>query len=185
MPQTATIKSLPAAFRMMKAMQAERVEWGEDYREGARHAIAARPRGRMDQLIDDHLERMVELGRADQRNGSHRRWLLTELGAIELAVPHTRTFSALRVVRAYARRSRNVDRMILTCFVLGLSTRKADQAVIKADLHRIMNAGPLPKARFGCPLLRRSLAGGLPQSGRLPARRSRRPAHLLPLSDPP
>jgi hypothetical protein len=32
MPQTATIKNLPAAFRMMKAMQAEDVEWDEDYR---------------------------------------------------------------------------------------------------------------------------------------------------------
>jgi hypothetical protein len=40
MPQTATIKSLPAAFRMMKAMQAAGVEWGEDYRAGARHAVA-------------------------------------------------------------------------------------------------------------------------------------------------
>jgi hypothetical protein len=35
MPQTATIKSLPAAFEMLKAMQAEGVEWGEDYRAGA------------------------------------------------------------------------------------------------------------------------------------------------------
>jgi hypothetical protein len=34
MPQTATIKSLPTAFRMMKAMQAEDVGWGEDYRQG-------------------------------------------------------------------------------------------------------------------------------------------------------
>ena len=33
MPQTATIKSLPAAFRTMQAMQAEGVEWGEDYRQ--------------------------------------------------------------------------------------------------------------------------------------------------------
>jgi len=31
MPPTATIKSLPAAFAMMKAMQAEDVEWGESY----------------------------------------------------------------------------------------------------------------------------------------------------------
>jgi hypothetical protein len=30
MPQTATITSLPAAFEMMKAMQASGVEWGED-----------------------------------------------------------------------------------------------------------------------------------------------------------
>jgi hypothetical protein len=36
MPQTATIKSLAAAFAMMKAMQAEGVEWGEAYRQGTR-----------------------------------------------------------------------------------------------------------------------------------------------------
>ena len=32
MSRTATIKSLPGAFRMMKAMQAQGMEWGEDYR---------------------------------------------------------------------------------------------------------------------------------------------------------
>jgi putative transposase len=130
MPQTATIKSLPAAFRMMKAMQADGVEWGEDYRQGARGAVAALLRGRMDQLIDEHLERMAELGQADRRNGCYRRWLLTELGDIELAVPRTRSFSALKVVRAYARRAKNVDRMILACFVLGLSTRKVAAALL-------------------------------------------------------
>jgi hypothetical protein len=51
MPQTATIKSLPAAFAMMKAMQAEGVEWGEDYRGVARQALAELLEGRMDQLI--------------------------------------------------------------------------------------------------------------------------------------
>jgi hypothetical protein len=73
MPQTATIKSLPVAFEMLKAMQAEGVEWGEDYRQGARQAVAELLRGRMDQLIDEHLERMAELGRADRRNGCYRR----------------------------------------------------------------------------------------------------------------
>lgn len=130
MPQPATIKSLPGAFRMMKAMQAEGVEWGEDYRAGARQAVAELLRGRMDQLIDQHLERMAELGRADRRNGCYTRWLLTELGMIELHVPRTRTFSALRVIRAYARRARDVDRMILACFVLGLSTRKVAAALL-------------------------------------------------------
>jgi transposase-like protein len=130
MPQTATIKSLPAAFRMMKAMQAEGIEWGEDYRGSARQAVAELLRGRMDRLIDDHLERMAERGRADRRNGCYTRWLLTELGAIELHVPRTRTFSALKVVRAYARRARDVDRMILACFVLGLSTRKVATALL-------------------------------------------------------
>jgi transposase-like protein len=130
MPQTATIKSLPAAFAMMKAMQAEDVEWGEDYRGAARQALAEILEGRMDQLIDAHLERMAELGEADRRNGCYTRWLLTELGMIELHVPRTRTFSALKVVRAYARRAKDVDRMILACFVLGLSTRKVAVALL-------------------------------------------------------
>jgi putative transposase len=130
MPQTATIRSLPAAFRMMKAMRAEGVEWGEDYREAARHALAELLEGRMAQLIDQHLERMTELGHADRRNGCYPRWLLTELGEIELAVPRTRTFSALKVVRAYARRAKDVDRMILACFLLGLSTRKVATALL-------------------------------------------------------
>jgi len=86
MPQTATIRSLPGAFRMMKAIQAEGVEWGEDYRQGARQAVAELLRGRMDQLIDEHLERMAELGQADRRNGCYTRWLLTELGMVELHV---------------------------------------------------------------------------------------------------
>jgi putative transposase len=130
MPQSATIKSLAGAFRMMKAMQADGVEWGEDYRGAARQALAQLLEGRMAETIDRHLERIAERGQADRRNGCYRRWLLTELGQIELAVPRTRTFSALRVVRAYARRVRDVDRMILACFVLGLSTRKVARALL-------------------------------------------------------
>jgi putative transposase len=140
MPQTATIKSLPAAFAIMKAMQAEGVEWGEDYRQGARHAVAELLRGRMDELIDQHLERMAEVGQADRRNGCYRRHLLTELGVIELAVPRTRTFSALKVVRAYARRAKDVDRMILACFMLGLSTRKAAIALLPVLGRRVSPA---------------------------------------------
>src|SRR5690606_6592113 len=49
---------------------------------------------------------------------------------IELEVPRTRRFSALEVVRAYARRAAHVDRMILACFVLGLSTRKVAIALL-------------------------------------------------------
>ena len=130
MPQTATIKSLPAAFRMMKAMQADDVEWGEDYRGAARQALAELLEGRMAETIDRHLERMAEVGAVDRRNGCYTRWLLTELGMIELHVPRTRTFSALKVVQAYARRARDVDRMILACFLLGLSTRKVATALL-------------------------------------------------------
>ena len=130
MPQAATITSLPAAFEMMKSMQAEGVEWGEDYRVAARKALAELLEGRMKERIEEHLGRMAELGCADRRNGYYHRWLLTELGAIELAVPRTRTFSGLQVVRAYARRVHHVDRMILACFVLGLSTRKVATALL-------------------------------------------------------
>ena len=69
MPQTATIKSLPAAFRMMKAMQADDVEWGEDYRGAAPQALAELLEGRMAETIDRYLERLAERdqGRPAQR----------------------------------------------------------------------------------------------------------------------
>ncbi len=50
---------------MMKAMQAQGIEWGEDYRNAAGAALKEVLQGRM-----------------------------AELGEIELAVPRTRTFSA-------------------------------------------------------------------------------------------
>jgi transposase-like protein len=80
--------------------------------------------------VDRHLAEMARLETADRRNGSYSRWLLTELGEIELSVPRTRTWSALQVVRAYARRAAHIDRMILACFVLGLSTRKVAIALL-------------------------------------------------------
>jgi hypothetical protein len=87
MPQTVTIKSLPVAFEMLKAMQAEGVEWGEDYRAGSRHALAELLEGRMGETIDRHLERMAERGEADRRTGACPRWLLAELSMIERDVP--------------------------------------------------------------------------------------------------
>ena len=39
MPQAATITSLPGAFRMMKTMGAEGIEWGEDYRAATATAL--------------------------------------------------------------------------------------------------------------------------------------------------
>ena len=47
-----------------------------------------------------------------------------------LAVARTRTMSANEVVKAFARRSPSVDRLILRCFTLGLSTRKVGEALI-------------------------------------------------------
>jgi len=140
MPQAATIKSLPRAFRMMKRMQAQGIEWDEDYRPAAGAALKEVLEGRMVAGIDRHLADMAERGESDRRNGTYHRWLMTELGEIELAVPRTRRWSALAVVRAYARRARHIDRMILACFVLGLSTRKVAIALLPI-LGRRISAG--------------------------------------------
>ena len=140
MPQAATIKSLPRAFRMMKAMQAQGIEWGEDYRQSAAAALTDILHGRMASTIDRHLEDMDRLDEADRRNGTYPRWLMTELGEIALSVPRTRRFSALTVVRAFARRAPHIDRMILACFVLGLSTRKVAIALAPVLGRRISAA---------------------------------------------
>jgi transposase-like protein len=113
MPQAVTITSLPRAFELVKGMQAQGLEWGEGYRSLGRDALAAILHGQMSQAIDAHLDRMAALDQADRRNGSYRRHLLTELGEIELAVPRTRRFAPSAVLRAYARRAKPLDRMIL------------------------------------------------------------------------
>jgi putative transposase len=130
MPQAVTIASLPRAFELVKGMQAQGLEWGESYRPLGRQMIAAVLAGQMAQSIDEHLDRMAALDEADRRNGSYRRHLLTELGEIELAVPRTRRFAPIAVLRAYARRAAQLDRMILSCFVLGLSVRKVSEALL-------------------------------------------------------
>ncbi len=130
MPQAVTIRSLPRAFELVKGMQAQGLEWGESYRALGRRAVAAILGEQMLGAVDAHLDRMAALDQADRRNGSYRRHLLTEIGDIELAVPRTRRFAPIEVVRAYARRPEQVDRMILSCFVLGLSTRKVGEALL-------------------------------------------------------
>ena len=125
-----TIESLPEAFAMMKRMQAEGLEWGEGYRPLGRQALVKIIESRMAEAVDAHLERMAELEVADRRNGGYSRHLLTELGDIELSVPRTRQYNPNEVIRAYARRSGDVDRMILACFVLGVSTRKVAEALL-------------------------------------------------------
>ncbi len=130
MPQAVTIRSLPRAFELVKGMQAQGLEWGDGYRSLGRQALATILRSQMGQAIDEHLDRMAGRDVADRRNGCYSRHLLTELGDIELAVPRTRRFAPIAVLRAYARRPQSVDRMILACFVLGLSTRKVGEALL-------------------------------------------------------
>ena len=52
MPQAATIESLPRGSRMMKAMQAQGIEWGEDYRQAGAQALKDVLEGRMAAGVD-------------------------------------------------------------------------------------------------------------------------------------
>lgn len=123
-----TIWSLPQAFEVIKRMNLDS-EGDSDYRSSARKALVRILEDRMEERIDRYL---LDMGRSlpDRRNGYFSRHLLTELGDIELSVPRTRRWSAVEVVRAYARRVDHIDRMILACFVLGISTRKVAYALM-------------------------------------------------------
>ena len=68
--------------------------------------------------------------RADQANGFYRRTLLTRLGAMELAVPRSRSgLFQTQVLRRYKRREAAVDEALRKVFLLGVSTRQAGPAL--------------------------------------------------------
>jgi putative transposase len=125
-----TVKNVTQAVRIIKQMDLRGWEWGVEYREAGREGIKRALEGAMRARIDRHLEELGWREQADRRNGTFSRHLLTEVGDIELQVPRTRNYSAVDVLRAYARRSAHIDRMILACFLLGLSTRKVAPALL-------------------------------------------------------
>ena len=129
MQQLTAVRSVRQTVRMLKSMNVQAPEWG-DYREAGRAALGRVIEDRMHGLLGNRLAELAAAGVADRRNGTYRRQLLTSLGAIALAVPRTRTFSPTAVLQAYARRERWIDRVILGCFVLGLSTRKVGKALL-------------------------------------------------------
>ena len=61
MPQAAAIKSLLAAFRVMKAMQAQGIKWGDDYRQATRAASVGVVKGWMRAVVDRHLDMFASL----------------------------------------------------------------------------------------------------------------------------
>lgn len=122
------ITNLPQAFSVIKEMNLDKDE--ADYRSAGRESLEAILEDRMQERITYYLDEMARLGQADRRNGSFSRHLLTELGDIELTIPRTRRFSPVSLLRAYARRAPQIDRLILACFVLGISTRKVAQALL-------------------------------------------------------
>jgi len=130
MMHAVVVKNLSQAMKMVKEMNAaDREEWSGDHREFGRQAMAEFLKYRMKESIADHLARLPE-GASDRRNGSYERHLLTEIGDILVTVPRTRAYIPIEVLQAYSRRSKEVDRLILACFLLGLSTRKVGEALI-------------------------------------------------------
>src|SRR5438477_4148511 len=139
MQELSAVGSVAEAMRVLKAMQVQGAELLPVHELG-RQALKVILEDRMRDKVRQYLEDLGRRGLADRRNGHYRRWLLTGMGAVELCVPRTRTYSAAHVLKAYARREPEVDRLILAGFVLGLSTRKVGEALLPLLGERISPA---------------------------------------------
>ena len=81
-------------------------------------------------LLEQEVKEMVgarryeRLGsRKDHLNGTYLRRLLTSMGSVEVAVPRTRHSGSPGVVGRYKRRTEDMDRLMTTAYVQGVSTR--------------------------------------------------------------
>ena len=125
----ATKRNVSRAIREINAFDRE-----GDYRPAARKALKELLEGELKvelarQLGAKRYERQEK--RRGYRNGYYSRHLLTQLGDVLLRVPRTRTGGYdWRVLQRYARRERSVDEVLLGCFCLGLSTRKAAEVLV-------------------------------------------------------
>jgi transposase-like protein len=128
----AVIASIEQAFREIKRFSIE--SWEGEYRGAAKMALKEILETRMNHWVDRGLQELATRGIADRRNGYFSRHLLTELGDLELAIPRSRTFSAIGILRqmagGLARRAGQVERLILLAFSLGVSTRKVGQVLL-------------------------------------------------------
>lgn len=127
----ATIQSIGKAFQEIKSVCVD--TWEGDYRALARQTLREVLQTRMSSWVDRGLAEVRAGGERDRRNGAFTRHLVTEIGDLELAIPRTRTFSAITLLRQMklrlGRRTGRVERMILLAFTLGLATRKVAKAL--------------------------------------------------------
>jgi putative transposase len=120
----ATSKNVARALKEVNAF-----EWEGDFKPMARQALKELVQEQLEQEMAEYLglsryEHAAD--RHDYRNGHYVRHLLTEMGDLELLVPRSRQGKfPSRLFERYARRCRSVDKVLLACFCLGLSTRKA------------------------------------------------------------
>lgn len=119
-------------------------EWEGDFKPMARQALKELVEKQLEQEMTEYVGlSRYEHGadRADYRNGHYTRHLLTEMGDLELLIPRSRKggFPA-KLIERYARRCRSVDRVLLACFCLGLSTRKAASILVPVLGERVSAA---------------------------------------------
>ena len=120
----ATVRNVSRALKEINAFEME-----GDFKPKARQALKEILEKRLEDEMTEYLglsryEHAVD--RPDYRNGRYVRHLLTEMGDIELLVPRSRKGKfPTKLFERYARRCRSVDKVLLACFCLGLSTRKA------------------------------------------------------------
>jgi len=122
--KTATVRNVNRALKEIKAF-----EWEGDFKPMARQALKEILEGQMEQEMTEFLGLAPydhASDRPDYRNGHYLRHLLTEIGDLELLIPRTRKGGFQpQLLERYARRHRSIDEVLLACFCLGLSTRKA------------------------------------------------------------
>lgn len=122
--EQATTRNVSRALKEINAF-----EWEGDFKPMARQELKRLLEKRLEEEMAEYLgvsryERAAD--RPDYRNGHYVRHLLTEMGDLELLVPRSRKGGfPSRLIERYARRCRSIDRVLLACFCLGLSTRKA------------------------------------------------------------
>ena len=104
-------------------------DWEGDFKPMARRALKELVQNELEEEMAQYLglsRYQHAVDRPDYRNGYYVRHLLTEMGDLELLVPRRRKGGfPTKLFERYARRCRSVDRVLLACFCLGLSTRKA------------------------------------------------------------
>ena len=133
----ATVGNVNRALKEVNAF-----EWEGDYRYETRNKLKEILEGGMATEVEQHLgrelyERRGSEDREDYRNGFYLRHFLTEIGDVIVRIPRTRKGFVSKVLEMYKRRSRSVDRLIMACFVLGMSTRKVSAALFSVLGERV------------------------------------------------
>ncbi|MGH2983162.1 MAG: IS256 family transposase [Solirubrobacterales bacterium] len=113
--------------------------WSAVAQETIQHDLQAMLRGAVRAGLEFFLEQELEdligaewyarvAGRRDHRNGRYGRQLLTSLGQVEVAVPRARRQRAPRtVLTRYRRRTPEIDALLTSAYVHGVSTRQAGE----------------------------------------------------------